>query len=82
MHSILQISAIVGGLKAQMESDGEIDEHVSAVGAGPTPHEKEDHKEEYYEGWFPETEDQEVVYDSVTGVLPKPCTEKPAKGET
>ena len=56
MHSILQISAIVGGLKAQMESDGEIDEHVSAVGAGPTPHEKEDHKEEYYEGWFPETE--------------------------
>ena len=68
MHSILQISAIVGGLKAQMESDGEIDEHVSAVGAGPTPHEKEDHKEEYYEGWFPETEDQEVVYDSVTGV--------------
>ena len=68
MHSILQVHAIVNGLKTQMEIDGEIDEHLSAVGAGPMPHERIDNKDEYYEGWFPETEDQEVVYDSVTGV--------------
>ena len=68
MHSILQLHAVVNGLKTQMEIDGEIDEHLSAVGAGPTPHERVEDKEEYYEGWFPETEDQEVVYDSVTGV--------------
>ena len=68
MHNTLQLHAVVNGLKTQMEIDGEIDEHLSAVGAGPTPHERVEDKEEYYEGWFPETEDQEVVYDSVTGV--------------
>ena len=68
IHSVAQVHAIVGGLKSQMVSDGETNEHLIAVGAGPTPHEAEDNREEYYEGWFPKEENQEVVYESVTGV--------------